>query len=255
MCTVSWVHATDGYHLFFNRDEQKTRGAERPVQVGRRAGTSFLAPADSDFGGTWIATNEFGLSVGMLNGYRVSRDPRDEGRADWRSRGLLPLDLIMAEGLASLEQALAAQDLHAYRPFVLLALAPGAPTFVYEWDGLEGRPDREADERMPLASSGVEQAEAQRVRAAHLRELRKTHRALDASLLARFHASHAGEASALSPCMHRAEAETRSSCHIAVSAEAVRFTHIAGAPCRTEPSAALSLPRRRTSAPVRSPDR
>ena len=107
MCTVSWLHAADGYHLFFNRDEQKTRGAERPVEVGRQAGTSFLSPSDSDFGGTWLATNEYGLSVGILNGYRASRDARDEGRARWRSRGLLPLDLIAAEGLAALEQALA----------------------------------------------------------------------------------------------------------------------------------------------------
>lgn len=245
MCTVSWLHSADGYHLFFNRDEQKTRGPERSVNVARRAGTSFLAPSDSDFGGTWLATNEYGLSVGMLNGYRTSRGPEPRGR---RSRGLLPLALMVAERLAALEQALSEEDLHPYPPFVLVALAPGEPAFLHEWDGLQARVERDADACMPLVSSGVEQPRARHVRAAHLLELSEGRGQLDPSILARFHASHAGGPSALSPCMHREEAETRSSSHVAVGAELVRFTHTPGPPCRTEPSPPVTLPRRQTSA-------
>ncbi|PWT90672.1 MAG: hypothetical protein C5B56_05030, partial [Proteobacteria bacterium] len=68
MCTVSWVHQPDGYHLLCNRDEKRTRGVASGPRLQRCGGVNYLAPMDPDFGGTWIATNEFGISLCLLNG-------------------------------------------------------------------------------------------------------------------------------------------------------------------------------------------
>ncbi len=69
MCTVSWRAARDGYDLFFNRDELHTRAPELPPALSERDGVRFLAPRDGDHGGTWLAVNEHGLTVCLLNDY------------------------------------------------------------------------------------------------------------------------------------------------------------------------------------------
>src|ERR1041384_8245608 len=68
VCTVSWVHQPGGYHLLCNRDEKRTRGAAFAPQVLERGGVRYIAPIDSECGGTWLSANEFGLSVCLLNG-------------------------------------------------------------------------------------------------------------------------------------------------------------------------------------------
>jgi len=96
MCTVSWVHEDRGYQLFVNRDEKLTRAVATDPQLLCHDGVRFLAPIDGDFGGTWIATNEFGVSVCLLNGATGSQAPA--GR-DHRSRGQIVLHLVSAKSL------------------------------------------------------------------------------------------------------------------------------------------------------------
>ena len=67
MCTVSWLRQSNGYQLFCNRDEKRTRRPSSGPQLLVRDGVRFLAPIDADFGGTWIAVNEFGLSLVLVN--------------------------------------------------------------------------------------------------------------------------------------------------------------------------------------------
>ena len=58
-----------GYTLLFNRDELRTRGPEiAPSETRTDSGVRYVAPTDSDAGGTWIAANEHGVSVALLNG-------------------------------------------------------------------------------------------------------------------------------------------------------------------------------------------
>src|ERR1700693_4285949 len=92
MCTISWIHDKDGYQLLCNRDEKLTRKSAVEPRLAVRNGTRFLAPVDGDFGGTWIATNEFGISVCLLNGAGDQHNVR--------SRGLLIPDLISAPSVA-----------------------------------------------------------------------------------------------------------------------------------------------------------
>ncbi|MBI4909752.1 MAG: hypothetical protein HY820_39405, partial [Acidobacteria bacterium] len=65
---MSWLHDTDGYQVLCNRDEKKTRRKALPPVVNTRQGVRYIAPADGDHGGTWIAVNDRGLTLCLLNG-------------------------------------------------------------------------------------------------------------------------------------------------------------------------------------------
>src|SRR5271166_4952326 len=100
MCTLSWIRDEDGYQLFFNRDEKLSRKSAMPPRQATRDGVRFLAPVDGDFGGSWIATNEIGVSVCLLNGTNLTGSSGGRPRKA-RSRGLLLLDLISSSSVAA----------------------------------------------------------------------------------------------------------------------------------------------------------
>jgi hypothetical protein len=209
----------------------------------------YLAPGDSEGGGTWIAVSERGLCLGLLNAYGAGRGEEPESPT---SRGLLIPDLIDAHSPREVAERLAGRDLFSFRPFVLLAVAPGpdrAEALVYRWDGLEGR--REPAPAIPISSSGVEQAAAELFRREHLRGLAAGAGGLTPSVLRDFHRSHADGPGALTPCMHRPEAETRSSCRIRIDPTEVRLLYTPGAPCRTVELPPFVLERRAGRLPTR----
>src|SRR6266849_6073651 len=110
MCTVSWIHEDGGYQLFCNRDEKLTRQPASDPQVLYHDGVRFLAPIDADSGGTWLATNEFAVTVCLLNGaqrsigipacapFRLSNKDK-KGCLCYRSRGVIVLELATAKSI------------------------------------------------------------------------------------------------------------------------------------------------------------
>ncbi len=229
MCTVSWVHEGSGYHLLCNRDEKRTRGAGVGPRIGERGGVRFVAPADSDHGGTWLAANEFGISLCLLNG--AAAGPR----AATRSRGLPMRDLIGAGTLDDAALCLTRLDLARYAPFTLLFLAPGARTAVAAWNGctLEWAPDAEA--ARPLTSSSFDAEGVKRTRLEEFaRRVPDADRVLPADLYW-FHASHGAGPDAYWPCMHRADAETVSFSWVVVTEAEIRFLYSPAALCRPVP--------------------
>ena len=96
MCTASWLDRPEGFELFFNRDERRTRARSLPPRVVTAPdGTRYLAPIDAESGGTWIAVNEHGLAVCLLNRY-----PEVLAPATPRSRGHLVTHLAGTGALA-----------------------------------------------------------------------------------------------------------------------------------------------------------
>src|SRR6185312_11981515 len=77
MCTVSWIHAREGYQLLCNRDERHTRRPAQAPTVRQNGGVRFIAPIDGEEGGSWIGVNEFGLTLCLLNRYDPLVVPRD----------------------------------------------------------------------------------------------------------------------------------------------------------------------------------
>jgi len=236
VCTVSWIHQDQGYSLWFNRDELRTRGPERLPSRETLAGTVVLSPIDADAGGTWLAVNEFGLTLGLLNG-----SAGRESRTDWTSRGRLVRDLADAADVEAILERATRTDLGAYQPFVLVALEPGRAGSILRWNG-EGLTCLSADSGAPLVSSGLDAEGARRHREALWGEL-VGERAHAAGIEA-FHASHLGAPDALPPCLHHDLVETKSQCRVRVDGEHVELVHLAGPPCRTRPGPALVQDRR-----------
>jgi hypothetical protein len=225
MCTVSWFHTADGYQLFCNRDERHTRLPATPPQAAEQRGVRVLAPRDGDHGGTWLAVNQFGLSLCLLN--RTAARPPN-APATYTSRGLLLLELADTRAVAHLPARLSQATLARFRPFTLLALAPQTPAQVWQWTGTTLESATAGAIPLPLSSSSYAPAQVVAARQNHFRNVVKR---LDEPTLRRFHASHAPAASAYSTCMHRADASTVSFSHLQVAAGTLQFFYHPAAPC------------------------
>jgi hypothetical protein len=218
-----------------NRDEKRTRGRAFAPAIRECGGVRYVAPVDSDFGGTWIAANEFGVSVCLLNGDAGTQNVLP---APQRSRGLLLRELAWeltgADCLLSLRQI----DLSLYAPFLLLVLEPDQPATLAEWDS-ERLAVGPAAARMPLTSSSFDGAGVRRFRRDEFSRRVSMAARVDPALLWQFHASHGttvdASADAYSPCMHREDAETVSFSWVVVTREEVRFLYSPTAPCHCSP--------------------
>lgn len=219
MCTATWARRVGGFDLMFNRDESRRRSPALAPRLHRTRDVRFLAPLDGDFGGTWISVNEYGLALGLLNGYRDSDDPpgrrSPSHRADdYVSRGRLVMELAGAQDVAETIARIQAMDLTSFRSLRLLVLDP-AQARIARWDdrGLDIAATHRAD--LPLVSSAYDQARVTRVRRASFADHSADRDDDDtaASYLA-YHRSHQPERGPLSPCMHREDAHTVSFTHV-----------------------------------------
>ena len=233
MCTVSWIHEADGYQVLCNRDEKKTRRRAWGPSIRTRHGVRYIAPSDGDSGGTWMAVNERGLTLCLLNGTGAGG-----GQV---SRGLLIPELIAEPAAWSVAERLWDRDLTEFAPFTLVALEPGMPAMVVEWKGVDKAVLPDADAMMPLTSSSYETA---RVVERRRRDFRtKLHAAgkLDSAFLYFFHESHNGHPDAFSTCMHRDDAETVSFSWVKVTSTEAEFFYSPASPCQFAPGVRKQL--------------
>jgi hypothetical protein len=229
---LTWHDEPGGYQMFFNRDERRERKPAIPPSVQRRGDTRFIAPLDGDFGGTWLAVNEFGLSVCLLNGFPAADLSALTNRHDYTSRGHLTLTIIENPSAHRAAATLRELDLERFRPFVLVALEPGDGGVLARWSGssLElagGRPPRQ-----PIVSSSFFTEEVRRNRVAVFGQLQEQSGAPSSPALhLAYHRSHLPDRGPHSPCMHRPDASTVSFAHIHVTETAVCFDYVPGSPC------------------------
>jgi hypothetical protein len=242
MCTLSWIRGADGYSVFFNRDEQRSRAPGTPPMLHARHPVPFMAPGDPDGGGTWIASNAYGVTVLVLNRYDVdARLP-----ANPVSRGTLVMSLaVLSTGEAAGAQ-LARSDLSRFRPFTLAVFEAGQPATLLGWDGTVLSETRVADAGLVATSSSYHQGRADVVRRT-LFQRALAAAPLDDDLLNHLHANHADGQRALSPCMHRDDACTVSLTRVGVGPDRVEMHYQAGAPCEGSPVQRLDLVRRRVT--------
>ena len=233
MCTVSWAAEDDGYDLFFNRDEMITRGIAEPPSRFERNGVAFLAPIDSDAGGSWIGVNEFGLAVCLMNGY--GSFPARSGF--FVSRGFLVLDMMDCDSQESIEERLAKTILASYRAFTLVAIESGKGVLTCDWDGTRVNVNRDAV--CPLISSSIQFPKILEHRKQQFANLPEQ----GAEFLCKFHRSHEPERGPLSVCTHRGDASTVSLSHLRVAEKSIDYFYTPGAPCQYDFLPPVSLAR------------
>ena len=242
MCTVSWAATPCGYELLCNRDERRTRKAAHAPTVRTSRGVRFVAPTDAEGGGTWIAANEHGLALCLLNRYS---EGESQAAGELKSRGLLLPDLMSLRDPAEVMRAVARKGLSQFRPFSLLALAPGATPAAACWTGQRFLvcDDDDDDSLMPLTSSSFNTAEVVRARRELFQRTAAGSTNGPAEMFTRFHHSHEPEPGPLSVCMHRPDASTVSFSRVKVNAVSVEFDYRPGPPCAGARTVRVSLPR------------
>ena len=232
MCTVTWMHQENGYQLFCNRDEKKTRPVALPPRVQSCAAVRFLAPVDPQSGGSWIAVNEFGVSICLLNGdpvhHCLGKYPEQV-----KSRGLIPPQLITAVSASECILHLQELALAWFAPFTVLVLQPDTPAIIAVWDGRRVAINQSADSMLPLTSSAFEPQRISKSRERRfVRRLREAGH-LSAEVLRDFHSSRGERHYAFSSCMHREDAETVSFSRVIVNRDRIQFVYSPGPPCQS----------------------
>ncbi len=260
MCTVTWLQRDDGYEVFCNRDELRTRKPAQPPRLDERNGVRYLAPVDADAGGAWVGVNEFGLTLCLVNHYPiiknasemipplrgargVSPDPSTEQNThrtplkggiamkEYRSRGLLVLELLDCAAPEMVATRLEHENMAQYRSFILLAFALHSPARMLVWDEktLHSKLLQPAD--LLVTSSSYKTEEVITSRRLCFAESVLSSKSASPNLLASFHRSHAPERSAYSVCMHRDDAETVSFTHVRVQNGFAELHYLPHSPC------------------------
>jgi hypothetical protein len=227
MCTVSFVPNARGFYLAMNRDERLTRAAGIPPAVREVVGCRVLYPCEPS-GGTWIAVNERGVCLTLVNWHRVERFPRDE----LISRGEVIRALATAGSLSEVDEGMRSLPLSQMRPFRLMVIANTERRVgEYRWNLQQVSMQRHGWARRHWFSSGYDERTAERLRGRVCRRAWKEDSAGTLEWLRRLHATHLPEPGPFSICMHEAVAETVSYTEIALTSQDVTMRYKPGSAC------------------------
>ena len=240
MCTMTWFLTNGGYELFFNRDEQITRSRALPPSIQQhseeRGGLRYLSPTDADAGGTWIASNQSGVTVCLLNHYQFQQISTYK---NWISRGEIVREFSQFVDLKQAQRHFESFNLDDFRAFRMFVIEPSGRNLLLVWDGHAARV--EVNVTGPKSSSSVD--------AKHVKSIRKTlfsDMGLASSTRAedfiKYHSSHYPSKSKYSVCMHRQDARTVSFSHVTVDSQNVTYRYADGSPCEAELSSPVSIP-------------
>ncbi|MGB5446344.1 MAG: NRDE family protein [Psychromonas sp.] len=217
MCTLTYLLNDNGYELFFNRDELRSR--QVAVAPAFNHHLNAIYPVDPDGKGTWIAVHQSGLSLALLNFYQAEQALNN---GNYLSRGQIILYLLTDP--TDVVGLLKKMDLHQYMAFKLCIFAPDLTNThnkmrSFQWDG---KTLSEVDEAQPIISAGAEFPLISKIRTARFRQIVSAEKPLRVQILSYLHFQE--ENSHYSIKMERPEAHTVSFSHIVV-AEGVVFNY------------------------------
>ncbi len=224
MCTVSFLPSADGFRLAMNRDEKRARVIAEPPRVNKSGTRRAILPREPG-GGSWIALNDAGVCVALINWHTIAREPRGATR----SRGQIVEALACATQLPAIARILKTLPLDRLRPFRLLAIVPASKELVeWRWDLRRLHRRRHAWKPSHWFSSGYDEPQAERVRSEVCATLGPDPRP---PALRRLHRSHAPERGPFSICMHRKDAATVSYTEVRRNRRQSTMRYVAGPPC------------------------
>jgi len=244
MCTMTWFTKDGGYELFFNRDERISRRRALLPTIQKQADVEYISPTDSDAGGTWIAANQHGITVCLLNHYQFEQI---ETYKAWTSRGEIVRSFALTTDLDSAEYFFDELDLNDYRAFRMFIIDQRGENRLFVWDGHSARIERNVT--TPKSSSSVDSQNVKKKRKDLFRDLNLIE-SKDVQSYINYHSSHLPSRSKDSVCMHRDDANTVSLSHVSVSKSGIEFSYADGSPCEVELGAPLFIDF--VEAPIRS---
>ena len=243
MCTVTFIPRQTGYYLAMNRDEQLSRIAGLAPARRTMAGRTVISPREPG-GGTWIAMNDSGSTVALINWY--SANARVSGHAV--SRGEVVDATSTGTSPDSVQALLAGLPLDRINPFRLIGIFPGEHGISeWTWDLKNLVQKKHRWKTRQWASSGFDERSAQRIRNQTFRKAQRQISTGTLDWLRRLHRSHSPGEGPFSVCMHRKDAATVSYTEIAVQSRRMAMHYHAAAPCHKNGFCQqLTLPRRQS---------
>jgi hypothetical protein len=234
VCTLTLVPGSSGNaRLAFNRDESRSRPAAYPPQRRRFGERTAILPIDPVSDGTWIAVNDAGLVLALLNvNPSVSEAApraalRGQGR---RSRGAIIPELLPCGTLGEVLERMAELPVRGYAPFRLVLFGAGEVAEVRP-DGEQSwrrRPESLAGPRLWTSSGlGDHLVEGRRRQLFEAYFARPGHRAARQDA---FHRHRWPADPHLSVCMRRADACTVSYTVVELDSSSARMTYFPAAP-------------------------
>ena len=160
MCTVTFLPRPTGYYLAMNRDEKRVRPKGLAPKQRIVAGHKVLYPSEPG-GGTWIALNDAGGSLALVNWHSVTARAKRHAV----SRGGVVGTVCSASNQHLMEVGRAKLPLRRINPFRLIGVFP-ATRQVAEWRWGLKRLTRKSHRwrARQWISSGFDEPAAQRVR-------------------------------------------------------------------------------------------
>lgn len=241
MCTVTFFPRPEGYALGMNRDEARSRPLGLPPSARQLQGVRVLYPSEPN-GGTWIALNDLGSTLALVNWY--SKPALDTDRI--LSRGEVVLSILHVSTPSQVADTLGGLALHLVKPFRLIGVFPWLKSTVeWRWDMERLQDIRHPWSANQWASSGFDEPAAQHCRRTQFLQATQWPSAGSTRRLRGFHRSHLPQPGPMSVCMHRADAATVSYTEVVVSRRLARMRYTPGPPCCTSIANTTSLRLRR----------
>lgn len=235
MCTVTWRREGSRLDVFFNRDELRTRPPALPPRLFEIGARRCIAPIDGRAGGTWLAANDAGLVVGILNFYDGQAAPPPPQPC---SRGQLVLNQMSLASVDALTRAFPDSDLSVYPAFILIAL-DSSRGILFHWDGRALRKDLADEALLPITTSSFDTAAVIAARRKRYEQITGS-AAPSIEALEQFHADTYPDGGAYAVKMERPDARTVSFSHVCMTDREIEYCY---ASCDDSRVHRLALPR------------
>ncbi len=222
-----------------NRDERLTRVPALPPQMFRSGDLLAVYPHEPE-GGTWIASNERGITLALLNWNLRGGQSVMDNRS---SRGSIIPHLITQHDVVDVTQKLNTLSLQGILPFRLVGIF-WRERELYEWRWNGAALTRVSFPWRPghWFSSGISDAMAGRARREHSRLAWQDANAGTLPWLRELHRSHGPRPGAFGICVHRNDAATISYSEVIYAPGTLTFNYSAGQPCKNHPLLTLDIP-------------
>ena len=241
MCTLTVVTGNDTYLMAMNRDEKIARGTGSPAEIHEFDGARAIYPGDGD-GGSWFATNEYGISLALLNWNDIAAHA--VAAAKTRSRGRVIPGLIDSRSPSDLHEVFAVSTFEGMMPFRLVGVFPSEQEiWEWRWDSTQLEFQVHVWESRHWFSSSLSDKRAETVRGTACRNAEHESAVGSVPWLRRLHASHAGGRGPFSLCVHREDVKTLSYSEVMVTPETVQMGHVRSSPCSMGPIQPMEIKR------------
>ena len=229
MCTVTFVPSEDEYLVGMNRDELFSRPRALPPKVFVKGAMEMVYPREPS-GGTWIACNNQGNLLALLNWNGSLSHNLGEKR---RTRGLVIRELAGEPDLPATDSAFRRMNLHGVFPFRLIGVFRSEKIVnEWRWDGTVKQLLRLPWARKHWFSSSLSDSLAEKERRRACEAVAGEPAAGSNDWIRRLHRSHVPGPGPFSVCVHRQDAATVSYTEVRCGGTQILMDYLDGNPCR-----------------------